>query len=173
MPVLSIFLQRFIVRGTYNFAIHHLSQKWLTVMRSKIFDFSDPSWKKMPGLLIIGYSLFLITAYRIVASTNTCYYSENQNFCIFKSRILTYRFFFLWKKTFLFVIITLRYSGYLTNIWCVWARISKRLDNFYFLTPMSLIEFVSIKGQLISKCFFLAEDSPKKQTTEFAFLVAI
>ena len=30
-----------------------------------------------------------------------------------------------------------------------------------------------IKGQLISKSFFLAEDSPKKRTKEFAFLVAI
>ena len=31
--------------------------------------------------------------YRIVASTNTCYYSENQIFCFLKSRILTCRFF--------------------------------------------------------------------------------
>ena len=32
--------------------------------------------------------------YRIVASTNTCYYSENQIFCFLKSRILTIRIFF-------------------------------------------------------------------------------
>ena len=32
--------------------------------------------------------------YRIVASTNTCYYSENQIFGFLKSRIVTWRFFF-------------------------------------------------------------------------------
>ena len=51
-------------------------------------------------------------------------------------RIVTHQFFFR-KKTFLFVIRILRYSGYLTNTWCVCqvAGISKRSDNLYFLTP--------------------------------------
>ena len=36
--------------------------------------------------------------YSIVASTNTCYYSENHIFCFLKSRILTCRiFFYLWR----------------------------------------------------------------------------
>ena len=55
-----------------------------------------------------------INLYSIVASTNTCYYSENQIFCFLKSRIVTCWFFFR-KKPFLFVEISLRYSGYLTN----------------------------------------------------------
>ena len=44
---------------------------------------------------------------------------------------------FFRKKTFLFVVRSLRYSGYLTNTSCVCqvAGISKRSDNFYFLTP--------------------------------------
>ena len=65
-------------------------------------------------------------AYCIVASTNTCYYSENQIICFLMSWILTCRFFR--KKPFLFVIRFLRYSGYLTNTWCV-CQVSKRLDD--------------------------------------------
>ena len=40
-------------------------------------------------------------------------------------------------KTFLFVIRSLIYYGYLTNTWCVCqvAGTSKKSDNFYFLTP--------------------------------------
>ena len=40
-----------------------------------------------------SYFLDMIT-YSIVASTNTCYYSENKIFCFLKSRILTCQFFF-------------------------------------------------------------------------------
>ena len=57
--------------------------------------------------------------YPIVASTNTCYYSEF--FCFLKSRIVTCQFFFR-KKTFLFAVRFLRYSGYLTNTWRVINR---------------------------------------------------
>ena len=39
---------------------------------------------------------------RIVAGRNTYYYSENQNFCFLKSRILTCRKFFLGTKLFCF-----------------------------------------------------------------------
>ena len=39
--------------------------------------------------------------------------------------------------------------------------------------PIQAGFFCKAKGQLISKCFFLTEDSPKKRTKEFAFLVAI
>jgi hypothetical protein len=38
--------------------------------------------------------------YSIVASTNTCYYSENHIFCFLKSWILTCRIFFLGIKLF-------------------------------------------------------------------------
>ena len=38
--------------------------------------------------------------YRIVASTNTCYYSENEIFLSLKSRIVTWRNFFLGKNLF-------------------------------------------------------------------------
>ena len=41
-----------------------------------------------------------ICKYRIVASTNTCYYSENQIFHFLKSRILTCQNFFLGIKLF-------------------------------------------------------------------------
>ena len=77
----------------------------------------------------------LTNRYRIVASTNTCYYSEKQFFCFSKSRIVTCQFFFR-KKTFLLDIGSLRYPSYLTNTSCVYqvARIYKRSDNFYFLT---------------------------------------
>ena len=57
----------------------------------------------------------ILQTYRIVACTNTCYYSENQIFCFLKSRILTCRIFFFRNKTFLFVIRSLRYPTYLTN----------------------------------------------------------
>ena len=42
--------------------------------------------------------------YRIVASTNTCYYSKNQMFYFLKSRILACRNFFFRNKTFLIVV---------------------------------------------------------------------
>ena len=73
--------------------------------------------------------------YRIVASRRVTI-QKIRFFCFYKSRILTCQFFFR-NKTFLFVVRSLRYSGYLTNTWCVCqvAGISKRLDNFYFLTP--------------------------------------
>ena len=75
-----------------------------------------------------------LSKYRIVVGTNTCDYSENQIFCFLKSRILMCQFFFR-KKSFLFVLRSLGYSGYLTNTSCQVAGISKRSDNFYFLTP--------------------------------------
>ena len=64
--------------------------------------------------------------YHIVASTNTCYCSENQIFCFLKSQIVTCQFFCLGK-----------YFFYAVKTLCVCqvAGISKRLDNFYFLTP--------------------------------------
>ena len=52
----------------------------------------------------------------------------------------------------------------------------KKISRYYFLTKSSQIGAILKKfgkGQLISKCFFLAEDSPKKRTEEFVFLVAI
>ena len=60
--------------------------------------------------------------YRIVGITIMSYYSENQIFCFLKSRILT-RGFFLGKKTFLFVIRSLR------SCVCQVARISKRFNH--------------------------------------------
>ena len=41
-----------------------------------------------------------LAKYRIVASRNTCYYSENYNFCFLKPRILTCLIFFLGTKLF-------------------------------------------------------------------------
>ena len=40
----------------------------------------------------------------IVASSSTCYYSENQIFCFLESQILTWRNYFFRNKTFLFVV---------------------------------------------------------------------
>ena len=56
------------------------------------------------------------------------------------------------------VVRSLRYSGYLTNTWCVCqvAGISKRSDDFYFWHPMLLIELISISNMgvsLIKTCF--------------------
>ena len=50
--------------------------------------------------LIICYIIYSSITYRIVASTKTCYYSENQIFCFLKSQILTRQFFFLGKNLF-------------------------------------------------------------------------
>ena len=69
-----------------------------------------------------------VVIYRIVASTNTCYYSENQIFCFLKSRIVTCQFF-LGKNLFLCVVRTLRYR-----------------TTFIFWRPMLLIELVSINN---------------------------
>ena len=76
-----------------------------------------------------------INLYSIVASTNTCYYSENQIFCFLKSRIVTCRFF-LGEKLFCLLLDLLD----IPTTWqkhdvCQVAGISKRFDNFYFLTP--------------------------------------
>ena len=84
-------------------------------------------------------SLVWWNTYRIVASTNTCYYSGNQIFWFLKSRIVTCHKmqFFLGKKTFLFFVKMSWEKRYLTNTLCVCqvAGISKRSDNIYFLTP--------------------------------------
>ena len=61
--------------------------------------------------------------------------------------------FFFRKKTFLFVIRSLRYSSYLTDTSCVCqvAGVSKRLDNFYFWHPMLLIEINSVSNMECQK----------------------
>ena len=78
--------------------------------------------------------IIIIIIIIIVASTNTCHYSENEIFLIFKVSNSNMAQFFFRKKTFLFVVRFLRYSGYLTNTRCVFqvAGISKRSDNFNF-----------------------------------------
>ena len=81
--------------------------------------------------------------YRIVASTNTCCYSENQIFHFLKSQIVTCRIgiklFYLWRQKD-------SEDSDLTNIWCVCQVTFFQLiwTTFIFWPPMLLIEFNSI-----------------------------
>ena len=61
---------------------------------------------------------------------------RKSDFLYFKVSNSNMQILFFWKKTFFFVIRTLRYFGYLTVLtWCVCqVVISKTSDNFYFLT---------------------------------------
>jgi len=77
------------------------------------------------------------TEYRIVASTNTCYYSENQIFWFLKSRIVTCRNFFLGTKP----ICLLSKWAEKKDTWQTHDR-----TTFNFWHPMLLIELVSISN---------------------------
>ena len=59
-------------------------------------------WTKLNGFGGIESGRINNPTYCIVASRSMCYYSENQNFCFFKSRILTCCNFFLGTKLFCF-----------------------------------------------------------------------
>ena len=71
--------------------------------------------------------IFSLTTYRIVASRSTCYYSGNQKFCFFKSRLVTCRKFFYEQNFFVCQDRKLKYSA------SYWFRIS------WILTKVQLI----------------------------------
>ena len=68
---------------------------------------------------------------------------RKSDFLFFKVSNSNMSKFFFRKKTFLFLIISLRYSGYMTNTWCEYLR---DWTTFIFWCPMSIIEFVSISN---------------------------
>ena len=76
----------------------HMMLKWGAFITARA------SSKLMKNIIIRAHSRFEFQIkhsnpkYRIVASTNTCYYSENQIFHFLKSRIVTCQIFFLEKN---------------------------------------------------------------------------
>ena len=64
--------------------------------------FLGQNHKYPPGISLHPKCLSYKRTYRKVASRSTCYYSENQKSCIFKSQLLTCHTFFR-NKTFMFV----------------------------------------------------------------------
>jgi len=89
-----------------------------------------------------------ICTYRIVASRSSCYYSENQNFCFLKSRILTCRKIFLWAK--LFFVFEARKLKFEASYWSgtLWilAKFQLIRTTFIFWHSMFLIELNSISN---------------------------
>ena len=88
---------------------------WLSLLHKNIQE-------KVCWLVVWTVHIFWfvsISSHRIVASTNTCYYSENKIFWFLKSRIVTCRKFIFRNKIFLFVVRMKLKKRYLTNAWCV------------------------------------------------------
>ena len=105
-------------------------QKFCTYFQA--FAFKALLTKSCGGLFLWNR----IWNYRIVASTNTCYYWENQIFWSSKSRIVTCRRFFLGTKLFCL----LSKWAEIFRILLFWHfvdahKIPANSDNFYFLTP--------------------------------------
>ena len=84
----------------------------------------------------IQFLFIILYIYRIVASTNTCYYSENQIFDFLKSWILTCRIFFFGTKLFCLLSESAEILwGSMKSQFMNPHKISAHSDNFYFLTP--------------------------------------